>query len=304
MNLSRKITMMKIEIIVIFIFFIAFVNIPPVFSQQSSAQLLSLEFNTPSEFGLDIVFIPEDYTLEGMDTFRETVETYYKKLLSIEPFLGYVDRINIWRIDTVIDFGLTRDPTMNRRYNIDYDKVRQFVESIIEIDLDFTPPNDLIIVLVNDSTYGGSGYSNVAIAYTGELGTQVMIHEVGHSFGNLGDEYVLYDEDYPAGQDIPYPNIDWDGSKWKDIPGTGAYLGAWYRNLVRPTNDSCTMRKVEYGGYCPVCDQALAPLLEYYSPPYKLLYLSITVLGGIIITLVLTWRMLKIKKRSINKLQP
>ena len=92
-----------------------------------------------------------------------------------------------------------------------------------------------------------------------------MIHEFGHSFERLGDEYVKYDEDWTAGKDIPYPNIDWDGSKWKDVPETGAYLGALYRNLVRPTNDSCVMRRISYFGYCPVCRIGLASLLENYS---------------------------------------
>jgi len=239
-----------------------------VFSQQS--QVWSLEFNTPSELGLDIVFVPEGYALNEMNKFRDAVENYYRVLVSIEPFSRYRNVINIWRIDTTIDFGARRDPTMPRLLIVNSSKVILFVKSLMpNLDLDFSPPDDQIIVLVNTQEYGGSGGA-VAVSYTGAFGAQVMIHEFGHTFGGLGDEYVVYDSDYPAGLDIPYPNIDWDGSKWRDIPGTGAYLGAWYRNLVRPTYDSCIMRRVDYLGFCPVCIRALEARLKHYSPPITL----------------------------------
>ncbi|GAI62363.1 unnamed protein product, partial [marine sediment metagenome] len=73
-------------------------------------------------------------------------------------------------------------------------------------------------------------------------------------FGELGDEYVVYDEDFPSWEEIPWPNVDWDGSKWENIPGTGAYEGAVYRNLVRPTYDGCFMGSLLCPGFCPVCE--------------------------------------------------
>jgi hypothetical protein len=238
-----------------------------VYSLEEKPQLTSLEYNIPSEYGLDIVFIPEDYSISELDDFGESVEEYYTSLLSMEPFSQYLDRINIWRIDTTVDFESWRDPIMDRLIHINYGKVTKFVKEVIDVDLDYSRPNDQIIILVNNSTFGGGGYTalDVAVSYTGDLGFDVMIHEFGHSFGGLGDEYVVYEEDYPQELAIPYQNIDWDGSKWDDLPGTGVYLGAWYQNLVRPTNSSCIMRTLDYPGFCPVCSRELTSLLEYYS---------------------------------------
>lgn len=238
----------------------------PVFSQTPSSELFSLESNTPSERGLDIVFIPEDYTPNGMGIFRDTVETYYKSLLSVEPFLEFKDWINVWRVDTTADFQSQRSPTMDRRLTVNYTKVTQFVTSLGNFDLNHNYPDDLVIALVNSSVYGGSGESDIVVSYTGAYGKQVMMHELGHSFGQLGDEYIVYDTDLPAGHPIPFPNIDWNGSKWQDVPGTGTYLGAWYRNLVRPTNNNCIMRSDINFAFCPVCIRALSTILENYAP--------------------------------------
>lgn len=223
-----------------------------------------MESNTSSETGLDIVFVPEDYTPNEMGIFRDTVNAYYKSLLSVEPFLEFRDWINVWRVDTTVDFQSQRSPTMDRLLTVNYTKVTQFVTSLGNFDFNHNYPDDLIIVLVNSSVYGGSGQSDIAVSYTGAYGKQVMLHELGHSFGQLGDEYVVYDTDLPAGHSIPFPNIDWNGSKWQDVPETGAYLGAWYRNLVRPTNNNCIMKIDINFGFCPVCIRALSMLLENY----------------------------------------
>jgi uncharacterized repeat protein (TIGR02543 family) len=247
----------------------------PALCQTASSALFSLELNVPSEKGLDVVFIPEGFTPDEMDRFHQTVEAYRQYLLSIKPFSEYRQWINVWRIDTTEDFDSKRpDPAIPRLLTVNSSRVKQFVEDIADFDLDSSGLDDFVIVLVDDPTYGGSGDFDVAVAYTGIFGKEVMTHELGHSFGHLGDEYVLNNFDLPAGVDIPYPNIDWDGTKWKDVPNTGAYQGAWYLNLVRPTNASCLMRTLSYAGFCPVCTIALASRLEYYSGNLVLLEVS------------------------------
>ena len=254
----------KIVAIIAVVLFISTVNIPSTFCQIPSPQLHSLELNAPPERALDVIFIPENYTLSEMDKFHDTVQKYYQALLSLEPFSKFRNSTNIWRIDTTEDFQPQRDSSMSRLLTVNYTKVLQLARNMTNADLDFVGYDDFVIVLVNDAVYGGSGAHDVAVAYTGVSGQEVMIHELGHSFGDLGDEYVLYDSNF-TGSTIPYPNIDFDGSKWKDVPNTGAYLGAWYQNLVRPTYQSCIMRTLAYPSFCPVCSLALASILEKYS---------------------------------------
>ncbi|MFW9832260.1 MAG: M64 family metallopeptidase, partial [Candidatus Thorarchaeota archaeon] len=258
------------------VLFVLILSISPAFC-QTPYEIFSLEFNIPSETGVDIIFIPANYTLYEMEKFNETVEAYYQTLLSIEPFSEFRDRINVWRIDTTEDFELQRTSGMDRLLTVNVSKVIQFVDSIMDFNIDNVLPDDLIIVLANDLTYGGSGASHVTVAYTGHFGKEVMMHELGHSYGHLGDEYVLYYQDFPSGHSVPYPNIDWDGSKWQDVPGTGAFLGAWYQNLVRPTNASCIMRTVSYSGFCPVCRRALVSIFENQSANGTLIEHELTI---------------------------
>jgi hypothetical protein len=256
--MSKRSVLFFAVLILVFLSFFDFLKI--IFIPQ----LRQLEFNSNIESCLDLVFIPEDYNFEEMSKYRKTVDVYYNSLLSVEPFTQYKDYINVWRIDTIVDFESERDPDMIRHLTINFNKVRRFVKNIIDLDLDHIPPDDQIIVIVDDSKYGGSGDVNVIVTYNGELGIRVMLHELGHSFGGLGDEYIVHDENYPSGVYIPYPNISWDGSEWYDIPDTDIYLGAWYRNLYRPTEDNCVMRRLDRG-FCPVCKDVIISLLEHYN---------------------------------------
>lgn len=226
----------------------------------------NLEFNTLGAgidvAGLDIVFVSGNFALDEIVRFRKLVDDCYRTLLTIEPFSRYKDIINVWRIETAADFEPEcPDPDIPNLLVVNGQKVRRFVEGILHLDLDFNPPDDQIMVLVDTPTHGGSG-GNPSVAYTGEFAVQVIIHELGHGFGGLGDEYIVYDEDFPRWGEIPWPNVDRDGSKWENVPRTGAYGGAVYRNLVRPTYDGCIMGSLLCPGFCPVCEIHLASLLE------------------------------------------
>ena len=284
-NLSNQV-MRKLTLTIIIVFILTSLNIFPASSPPSPPEpirplpptLCSVKYNAPSELALDIVFIPVNFSLDELDQFRQKVDSYSNLLLSLEPFSEYKDRINIWRVDTTVDIPFYRWPGIPRCLVVDYGKAEEIVRSVIDLELTGEPPNDQIIALVNTRTYGGSGgntdrtCAQVSVAYTGTMGVWVLMHEFGHAFGDLGEEFVIFDADYPAGKDIPWPNVDWDGSKWADVPGTGAYLGAEYRNLVRPTDKDCIMNKLEAQRFCPVCQRAFANVLNHFPPPYARLH--------------------------------
>ncbi len=141
---------------------------------------------------------------------------------------------------------------------------------------------DEIIVLVNSTKYGGSGGS-IAVSSVNSAAAGVILHEFGHSFGNLADEYD-YDHEGPyTGADPSNPNVDIDASgsnlKWLiwveegtplPTPDTAAYdnvvgtfEGAMYHQtgIYRPWR--CCMMRALSCGFCPVCREALA--LEYFN---------------------------------------
>lgn len=274
----------QLPITVLIILIVSIFTVPLASSQIPASSIFSIVSNLPSQKALDIIFIPQGYALDEIDKFRTTTETYCQSLLSIEPFQEYRNFINFWRIETTEDFQPSRSPSMDRLLTVNTSKATKFVSGFGNFDFDNSYSDDLVIVLVDDLAYGGSGGRDVVVSYTGTYGGQVMIHELGHSFGHLGDEYLLYDEDFPANANIPYPNIDWNGTKWQDVPGTGAYLGAMFRNLARPTQDSCIMNVITYLGFCPVCRRALGSVLENFgSEHYFLKVIPSTGMGEVLV---------------------
>lgn len=94
-------------------------------------------------------------------------------------------------------------------------------------------PYDAIVVLVNSKRYGGGsiGFDYCVSTVDNPVSPQVLIHELGHSFAGLADEYytseVSYNDFYPKGVEPLEPNItallDPANVKWKDLlsPGIG-----------------------------------------------------------------------------------
>jgi hypothetical protein len=132
---------------------------------------------------------------------------------------------------------------------------------------------DVILVLVNSTMYGGSG-GGIAVSSVHSSSSEIILHELGHSFANLADEYETAYPGFPPGD--YEPNVDYDyagpGLKWLVWvePGTplptpeaspyvtlvGAFEGARYlaHGIYRPWYN-CEMRSLSLQ-FCPVCREA------------------------------------------------
>jgi hypothetical protein len=173
-------------------------------------------------------------------------------------------------------FGLDRYLTTP-----DYKSVRNAVWNV---------PCDAIIVLVNAQTYGGGGIYNFYSMVTADdvRSPKVLVHEFGHGFGGLADEYfesdVAYDDSFYNLKTEPWePNIttlvNFD-KKWKNmlpkntkIPTPvdknkphelGVYEGGGYlaKGIFRPV-DYCMMRN--YHMFCPVCQQSISSVIDFFT---------------------------------------
>lgn len=145
------------------------------------------------------------------------------------------------------------------------------------------PDYNIALLVVNDSTYGGSG-GPVAVASTNSYSADIAIHELGHSVVHLGDEYS---DPYPEYPDIEEPNTTTQTDpaliKWRAwfVPGTpiptpatsqyatlvGLFEGAHYHSTgwYRPQLD-CRMRTLTTP-FCKVCLEASALTFYDLSPP-------------------------------------
>lgn len=154
-------------------------------------------------------------------------------------------------------------------------------------------PYEHIIILANTDTYGGGGIYNSYTLTTAHhsMFRPVVVHEFGHSFGGLADEYAYDEAPSPL---YPYDIEPWEPNittlvhfedKWKDMleQGTpvptkpqadekliytkvGVYEGAGYtkKGIYRPTTE-CRMRINEAPVFCPVCQRSLERTIRFYT---------------------------------------
>jgi len=252
----------------------------------------------PSE-NVDLAFIAEGYTAEEMNKFREDVKRITKVLLAEPPFSEYKDKFNIWAVEAVSSESGTDIPgeriyvstIMNSGF-FTFDLDRYLTTQDIRSVNDYAAivPHDNIIILINSPRYGGGGVYNYYSCTTVDhpLSAHVFIHELGHGFAGLADEYysstVAYENFYPLDVEPWEPNIttlvNFD-TKWKKIinPSTpvptppekeydkvvGVFEGGGYsaKGIYRPQME-CTMKSNTPSGLCAVCRKAVRDMIEFY----------------------------------------
>jgi hypothetical protein len=153
-------------------------------------------------------------------------------------------------------------------------------------------PYEHIIILANTDVYGGGGiYNSYTLTTTHHPEYEaVVVHEFGHSFAGLGDEYAYETEDVLS-DTYPFDVEPWEqnittradfASKWEDMLAphtpvptpltqkqdypTGVYEGAGYsmKGIYRPAFD-CRMRTNEHPDFCPVCQRAIGRMIDFYT---------------------------------------
>ena len=251
------------------------------------------------ENSVDLAFIAEGYKADEMDKFREDVKKMADYMFKEVPFNEYRDKINIWAVEAVSQDSGTDIPGENMYvntalnssfYTFDIDRylTTQDIKSVN--DYAAVVPHDNIIVLINSDKYGGGGVYNYYSGTTTDhpLSFRVFVHEFGHGFAGLADEYysseVAYEEFYPLNVEPWEPNIttmvDFD-SKWKEmidkdtpVPTppedkykdvTGLFEGGGYsaKGIFRPEME-CRMKSNSAKGYCSVCSEAIRKMIEFY----------------------------------------
>ena len=273
-----------------------FIQDPPKFTHS----ILNVHGDYSPEKAVDIVIIPDGYTKEEMGKFVIDCNFFKECLFSYEPYTSYQDRFNIravmapsddsgvsipaediWKSTAVNCAFYTFD---SERYCMSYDN--QSIRNLAGM-----VPYDQIYILANTSKYGGGGiYNFYCVSSTDDsFSSDVIIHEFGHGFAGLGDEYYddssSYEEFYNLSIEPWEPNlttlVDFD-KKWKDmlkkktpvptpesdkyIDEIGVYEGGGYEpiGMYRPKID-CLMKTFNGDKFCEVCHKAIERMILYYT---------------------------------------
>ena len=251
------------------------------------------------EKAIDIAILAEGFKADEMGAFNAKALEAMEALFSHEPFKSRREDFNIVVVETPsVDSGMSvprENNWKNTAFNSNFDtfysdrylttgNVFRIMDSIDHV------PYEHIIILANSDVYGGGGiYNSYTLTTTGhDRFRPVVVHEFGHSFGGLADEYFyegdVMEDSYPFDVEPWEPNIttlvDFD-SKWKPLlkEGTpvptpvekakkypvGVYEGGGYsfKNIYRPA-DHCRMRDNDTPDFCPACRRAIDTLIDFY----------------------------------------
>ncbi|MBO4314422.1 MAG: peptidase M64 [Prevotella sp.] len=252
---------------------------------------------------IHIAYLAEGYQQHEMPTFLNDVQVAMEALFAHEPFKSLRDRFHIVAVQSPSQEsgmsepakGIWKNTALHSHFDTFYSSRYLTTLHIKDMhDLLAGIPYEHIIVLVNSERYGGGGVLNSYTLSTihNDKSHPVVVHEFGHSFCGLGDEYAYEVEEvpmYPKDIEPWEPNlttlVDFP-SKWQDMmekktpiptPITekykdkvGVYQGGGYnvRDVYRPMQD-CRMRTNENPEFCPVCQRALTRLIDFYTVQMK-----------------------------------
>ena len=239
---------------------------------------------------IDVAIVAEGYTKEEMDTFYEDAQKAMDALFRHEPFGKYKDAFNIVAVAleseesgvSVPGEGEWKNTALKAHFNTFYmDRYLTTLRLKNMHDKLCGVPYEHIVILANTDTYGGGGIYNSYTLTTAHHPAfePVVVHEFGHSFAGLADEYY-YDDMYVQ---YYYPHTEpWEqnittlkdfDSKWKDMLDAGqAQLleGAGYQSkgVYRPAPD-CRMHTNKADCFCPVCQRAISRIIDFYTTARK-----------------------------------
>ena len=256
--------------------------------------------NDSPEKCIDVAILAEGYTLQEIQTFYEDADIACKSIFDHEPFKSMKKRFNVVAVASPSTDSGVSVPRLNEwkhtafgsHFSTFYSdcylttsRVKAIHDALAGI------PYEHIIILANTEEYGGGGIYNSYTLTTAHhpMFRPVVVHEFGHSFGGLADEY-FYDNDvmtdtYPLDIEPWEQNISTQvdfAAKWKDMLSentpvptpaevsenypTGVYEGGGYsaKGIFRPA-ENCRMRTNEYPAFCPVCQRALRRIIEFYT---------------------------------------
>ena len=262
-------------------------------------ETVDLEINGPPDKKVDLLFLAEGYTTDEMDKFIADAERSAGYIFSEEPFKSHRDAFNVRAVksaskDSGTDIpgqGIWKNTVMNSSfYTFGLERYMTTSDYKSVCDVAANAPYDQIYILVNTGKYGGGGMYNLysISAADNERSQAVVVHEFGHGFGGLADEYftskVAYNDFFNLEVEPWNPNlttlVDFD-SKWKgmlaaDTPvptppdpefekTVGVYEGGGYvsRGVYRPMID-CLMHSND-AGFCAVCSDAITQMILFHT---------------------------------------
>ncbi len=189
---------------------------------------------------VDLLLLGDGYTSAEMDKWHRDARRLADLLFAVSPFEERRKDFNVWAVDTPSDesgiarpsdavfrrsaLRVTYDAFGSERYVLAFDNKRWREAAA-------SAPYEFVEIVVNDRKYGGGGIFGLyaTVAADNLWAPYLFVHEFGHHFAGLGDEYYTSDVAYGAALDRPEPwepnaTADPQAAKWRDLVTQGTPL--------------------------------------------------------------------------------
>ncbi|MCA9734530.1 MAG: peptidase M64 [Deferribacteres bacterium] len=186
------------------------------------AKVMKVMNNGPSTKKVDVLILGDGFTVEEMSEFERHCNELTKEMMAVEPFKTHKNDFNFWAINVPAPesgtnrpsngtfrwsrIGATYDAFRSERYVLAFDNQR--MREIAQY-----APYEFLIILTNSETYGGGGIFGLytTVAAKNEWRSYLMVHEFGHHFAALADEYytspVAYNDAESSRPEPWEPNV-------------------------------------------------------------------------------------------------
>ncbi|MDY7230235.1 IgA Peptidase M64 [Hyalangium rubrum] len=182
----------------------------------SPGPLLPLLQSGPPAEKVDLLILGDGYTAQERPKFEKDARRLVDILFTFSPFKERKADFNVWGlVPAAAESGISRPSTgIHRRSPVGatYDAfgseryVLTFDNRAFRDTAAFAP-YDFVEILVNGNTYGGGGIFGLygTVASDSLWSPYIFVHEFGHHFAGLADEYYTSDSAYLPAEDRPEP---------------------------------------------------------------------------------------------------
>ena len=214
---------------------------------DSAVKVFNSVYNGDPQKKVDVAIISEGYTANELGKYRADLEKFSQILFTQEPFKSNKERFNIYGIYKPSEESGTDEPladifrntVLNSTFNsLGSERYLLTEDNRTLRDLASHVPYDALYIMVNHKKYGGGGIYNWCCTFTvdNQWHKYLFLHEFGHSFAGLADEYytsdVAYDDFFKRTVEPVEPNItallDTANLKWKKWVSSGIGLPSFW----------------------------------------------------------------------------
>ena len=207
----------------------------------SPGPLLALQKSGDPTEKVDFLILGDGYTQAELPKFEKDARRLMEQLFATSPYKEHRQDFNVWGLcPPARESGIARPSTgVQRRSPLGctYDAfgseryVLTFENRTLRDAASFAP-YEFMEILVNGQTYGGGGIFGLygTVASDNAFSPYIFVHEFGHHFAGLADEYYTSDVAYETGKGPrpepwePNATADARNPKWKRLLSPGVPL--------------------------------------------------------------------------------